>query len=60
MPADVGEVNIRWKLLSRHYSDEGAMKLFVDKEYIEEVKYDREKTGITEVGDYVEDKEITY
>ena len=60
VPENVEEVNIRWKLLSRHYSEEGTLKLLVDKEYIEGVKYDREKIGITEVGDYVEDKEITY
>ena len=59
VPDGMEIVNIKWKLLSRHYSKEGALKLFVDKEYVEDVKYNREKAGRTEVSDYVEDRDIT-
>lgn len=59
VPDGVEIVSIKWKLLSRHYSTEGSLKLVVDKEYVEDVKYNREKAGRTEVGDYVEDREIT-
>lgn len=59
LPDDVQETEIRWRLLSRHYSCDGRLKVLVDKEYVDDVKYDKEKAGKTEIGDYIEVEDIT-
>lgn len=59
LPYDVQEVGISWKLLSRHFSCEGKLKVMVEKEYVEDVRYDKEKAGETYIGDYIEEEDIT-
>lgn len=59
LPNDTEEVNIYWRLLSRHYSEEGKLRLMVEKEYKEEVEYDKNKAGKTFVRDYIEIEDIT-
>lgn len=59
LPDDVQETEIRWRLLSRHYSCDGKLKVLVDKKYVDDVKYDKEKAGETEIGDYIEVEDIT-
>lgn len=58
VPDDVKEVEIVWKLLSRHYSCDGKLKVLVGQDYVGTVKYDKEKAGKTYIGDYIEVKEI--
>lgn len=58
LPYDVQEVEITWKLLSRYFSSEGKLKVVVEKEWMEDVKYDKEKAGETYIGDYIEVEEI--
>ena len=59
LPNETEEVNIYWRLLSRHYSEEGKLRLMVEKEYEEEVEYDKNKAGKTFVRDYIEIEDIT-
>ena len=59
LPNETEEVNIYWRLLSRHYSEEGKLRLMVEKEYKEEVEYDKNKAGKTLVRDYIEIEDIT-
>ena len=59
LPNEAEEVNIYWQLLSRHYSEEGKLRLMVEKEYEEEVEYDKNKAGKTFVRDYIEIEDIT-
>ena len=59
LPNEAEEVNIYWRLLSRHYSKEGKLRLMVEKEYEEEVEYDKNKAGKTFVRDYIEKEDIT-
>lgn len=59
VPYDVPEVIISWKLLSRHFSTEGKLKLIVEKEFVEEVGYDKDKAGNTYIRDYIEVEDIT-
>ena len=59
LPNETEEVNIYWRLLSRHYSEEGKLRLMVEKEYKEEVEYDKNKAGRTFVRDYIEIEDIT-
>lgn len=59
LPNEAEEVNIYWRLLSRHYSEEGKLRLMVEKEYEEEVEYDKNKAGKTFVRDYIEIEDIT-
>ena len=59
LPNETEEVNIYWRLLSRHYSEEGKLRLMVEKEYKEEVDYDKNKAGKTFVRDYIEIEDIT-
>ena len=59
LPNETEEVNIYWRLLSRHYSEEGKLRLMVEKEYKEEVEYDKNKAGKTFVRDYIEIEDIT-
>lgn len=59
LPNEAEEVNIYWRLLSRHYSKEGKLRLMVEKEYEEEVEYDKNKAGKTFVRDYIEIEDIT-
>lgn len=59
VPSETDEVNIKWQLLSRHFSHKGNLQLLVEKEYVDEVEYDREKAGVTLVRDYIEKEEIT-
>lgn len=58
LPYDVQEVEITWKLLSRYFSCEGKLKVVVEKEWMEDVKYDKEKAGETYIGDYIKVEEI--
>ena len=59
LPYDVQEVNIKWKLLSRQYSCEGTLRLSLDIEFVDRVKYDKEKAGKTYISDYIEEEDIT-
>ena len=59
VPTDVEEVNIFWQLLSRHYAAEGKLKLKVEMVYREDFKYEKERAGDIEEGDYIEVEEIT-
>lgn len=59
LPYDAVEVIINWRLLSRHYSDEGSLKLVIEKEWVDEVGYDEEKAGKTYLRDYIEVEDIT-
>lgn len=59
LPNETEDVNIYWRLLSRHYSEEGKLRLMVEKEYEEEVEYDKNKAGNTFVRDYIEIEDIT-
>lgn len=59
LPYDVQEVGISWKLLSRHFSCEGRLRVMVETKFVEDVLYDKEKAGETYVGDYIEEEDIT-
>lgn len=59
LPSNDLEVNIKWKLLSRQYSCEGTLKLLSDREFVEDVKYDKEKAGKTYISDYIEVEDIS-
>lgn len=59
LPYDVQEVGISWKLLSRHFSCEGKLKVMVEKRFVEDVQYDKDKAGETYIGDYIEEEDIT-
>lgn len=59
LPFDAKDVDISWRLLSRHYSTEGELKLLVEKEVVNLVEYDKELAGKTCVKEYIEVKEIT-
>jgi len=57
-PLDVQEVNIMWKLLSRHYSTEGSLKIVVNDDIMYDVAYNKEMAGREEVTDFIETEEI--
>lgn len=59
LPHDVSDVIIKWKLLSRQYSYDGTLKLSSDKEFVDVVKYDKDKAGETYFSDYIEEEVIT-
>lgn len=59
VPSDVEEVNIFWQLLSRHYATEGKLILKVEKEFRDDLKYDKERAGEIDEGDYIVVEEIT-
>ena len=50
---------MRWKLLSRHFPAEGTLKIHVEKIYVEDYRYNEEKAGDTDIGDYIEKMDIT-
>lgn len=57
-PLEVQDVNIKWKLLSRHYSTEGSLKITVNDDIQYDVAYIKEMAGREEVVDFVETEEI--
>lgn len=59
LPYDVDEVEICWKLLSRHFSCDGKLILKKDTAFVDDVKHDKEKAGKTFIGDYIEVEDIT-
>lgn len=59
IPVEVNEVHISWKLLSRHFPAEGTLKIIVEKKFVEEYKYSEEKTGVSQIEDYIEKVDIT-
>ena len=59
LPFNTKEVDITWKLLSRHYSCEGTLKIIMDIGYVDKVEYDKRKAGETCIGDYIEKVDIT-
>ncbi len=59
LPHDIQEVGISWKLLSRHFSCEGKLKVMVEKKFVEDAQYDKDKAGETYIGDYIEEEDIT-
>jgi hypothetical protein len=59
LPYDAEEIIINWRLISRHYSDGGRLKLVVEKEYKDDVVYDKEKAGQTDLRDYIEVEDVT-
>ena len=59
VPIDTQELNISWRLLSRHYSTEGTLKIAVEKEMEYDMKYNKDKAGETEIGDFIEVEEVT-
>jgi len=58
-PYGTKEVIISWQLLSRYYPAEGRLRILVDDEIEDDIKYNKEKAGETEIGDYIENVEIT-
>jgi hypothetical protein len=46
IPDGIDDVNISWKLLSRHFPAEGTLKIHVEKIYVEDYRYNEEK-GLT-------------
>jgi hypothetical protein len=59
IPDGIDDVNISWKLLSRHFPAEGTLKIHVEKIYVEDYRYNEEKAGDTDIGDYIEKMDIT-
>lgn len=59
VPVDIKEVSINWQLLSRHYPTEGKLKIIVEAEMEDEVKYSKEKAGQTEMSDFLDIEEVT-
>jgi len=58
LPIGVQEVNIDWKLLSRHYSEEGALKIIVEDEIQYDYEYSKARVGEEEMVDFVEKEDI--
>lgn len=59
LPYETDEVNIYWRLLSRHFSEEGKLRLLVEKDYEDELEYDKDKAGKTFIRDYIEEVDVT-
>lgn len=59
LPYETDEVNIYWRLLSRHFSEEGKLRLLVEKDYEDELEYDKDKAGKTFIRDYIEKVDVT-
>ena len=59
LPFNTKDVDITWKLLSRHYSCEGTLKIIMDIGYVDKIEYDKEKVGETCISDYIEKVDIT-
>lgn len=59
LPFNTKDVDITWKLLSRHYSCEGTLKIIMDIGYVDKIEYDKEKAGETCISDYIEKVDIT-
>lgn len=58
LPIGVQEVNIDWKLLSRHYSEEGTLKIIVEDEIQYDYEYSKARVGEEEMMDFVEKEDI--
>lgn len=58
IPDNVNEIAISWKLLSRHFSTDGELKIIVENEYFDDYKECDEKAGETVIFDYVEKVDI--
>lgn len=58
VPAGVNEVMIHWRLLSRHYSTEGDLRLIVEHQIVDNIQVSREKAGQTEMTDCIEKVDI--
>lgn len=58
LPIGVQEVNIDWKLLSRHYSEEGTLKIIVEDEIQYDYEYSKARAGEEVMVDFVEKEDI--
>jgi hypothetical protein len=58
LPIGVKEVNIDWRLLSRHYSTDGTLKIIVNEEVESNQVYNRERAGEEEIVDCVIKEEL--
>lgn len=58
-PDDADEVNVNWSLLSRQYSTSGQLRIKVEKEFVDDVRYDNINVGTTTIEDYIEKEDIT-
>lgn len=58
LPIGVQEVNIDWKLLSRHYSEKGTLKIIVEDEIQYDYEYSKARVGEEEMVDFVEKEDI--
>lgn len=59
VPFETKEVNINWQLLSRHYPAGGKLRILVEAEMEDDVKYSKENAGKTEISDFVDIEEVT-
>lgn len=57
-PLAVQEVNIMWKLLSRHYSTDGSLKITVNDDVRYDTAFSKERAGGQEVVDFIETEDI--
>lgn len=58
LPIGVQEVNIDWKLLSRHYSEKGTLRIIVEDEIQYDYEYSKARAGEEEMVDFVEKEDI--
>ena len=58
LPIGVQEVSIDWKLLSRHYSEKGTLKIIVEDEIQYDYEYSKARAGEEEMVDFVEKEDI--
>lgn len=57
-PIGIQEVCINWKLLSRHYSTEGSLKIIVNDDIEYNYICNKERVGENEIMDYIKKEEI--
>ena len=58
LPIGVQEVDIDWKLLSRHYSEKGTLKIIVEDDIQYDYEYSKARAGEEELVDFVEKEDI--
>ena len=58
LPIGVQEVNIDWKLLSRHYSEKGTLRIIVEDDIQYDYEYSKARAGEEEMVDFVEKEDI--
>ena len=58
LPIGVQEVNIDWKLLSRHYSEKGTLKIIVEDDIQYDYEYSKARAGEEVMVDFVEKEDI--